>query len=476
MDFIKRSLILLLALCCFATMLSACSGNGDKAPAATTETTTLPQEEIPPRPAQDQDYEQIIQNAFALVAEPDAEHFTYTVSETGVTLTGYTGELPRLKIPAEIEGKPVVAIADSMLADRTSLTALVIPETVQSIGKNVLKGCTSLVALKTPMLGASKDSAQYLGYLFGANSYETNSRDVPPTLEILELSEGLFALEPHALYHCNDLLAVKLPQSIKQLGAYSLFHCERLQYVNVAHLSEVSEHAMDNCKSVTHLNFGVSLTSIGLGAMEGCVALESLTLPFVGGSATENRYLAYVFGATVPDFSAGYYPQKLIEINLLSSCTSLGNYAFYECTKLVYLMIEEGLSSIGVRAFDGCERLRTLSLPNSLQSIGDNAFFGCLRLESIAFGSPEASALSKIGINAFYDCISLKSIVLPTALTALPASCFADCSALVSVDLGGVRTVGKNAFRGCSSLIDVIKHGEVVFEDGNEAAIKEETT
>ena len=204
--------------------------------------------------------------------------------------------------------------------------------------------------------------------------------------------------------------------------------------------------------------------------------LESLTLPFVGGSATENRYLAYIFGAAVPDFSAGYYPQKLIEVNLLPTCQGLGNYAFYECTRLVYLTVGEGLSSIGVRAFDGCERLRSLALPSSLKSIGDNAFFGCLRLESVTFGTPETSALSMIGINAFYDCISLRSIVLPNALTYLPASCFADCAALASVDLGGVKTVGKNAFRNCGALTEVIKHGDVTFEDGNEAAIKEETT
>lgn len=464
----KRLTAIFLCIALSAAMFCACANDKNQGNTVmTTEATTLAKEALPARP-EEKSFESTIENSFSNIPEPSAESFTYTVSDRGVTLTGYKGELTRLTLPAEIEGKPVRAIAQDSFADLEKLTVLVIPKSIESIGKGALRGCTSLTALKLPFIGGTAASEQYLGHLFGASNYTDNSKDIPASLQILEIWDGIPELAPFALYDCNDLLAIKLPQSIKLLRSYSVFQCERLEYINVSHLQGLEAGALGNCKALTSLRFGEGLTFIGLGALEGCAELRSLTLPFVGGSATENTYLAYIFGAQVPDFAAGYYPQKMIEVNLLSTCKSLGNYAFYECARLVYLTLSEGITSIGVRAFDGCERLRELHIPSSVRSIGENAFFSCLRLEKISFG--ENSALTVMGINTFYDCISLQEVTLPQALQALPASCFADCVSLTRVNLGGVKTVGKNAFRNCSALTDVKKNGEVVFEEGNEAA------
>ena len=110
MNVFKKCLTLFLTACVCMTVLLSCGTGNEDTPAATTAATTLSPEEIPARPTQDQSYEETVRNAFSNVAEPDAERFTYAVLESGVTLTGYTGDLPRLKLPSEIEGKPVVAI------------------------------------------------------------------------------------------------------------------------------------------------------------------------------------------------------------------------------------------------------------------------------------------------------------------------------------------------------------------------------
>ena len=111
-------------------------------------------------------------------------------------------------------------------------------------------------------------------------------------------------------------------------------------------------------------------------------------------------------------------------------------------------------------------RLESADLPASLESIRENAFFGCLSLTSLSFA--EGSALESIGVNAFYKCGQLKEIVLPASLKALPASCFADCFSLETVDLGGVVTVGKNAFHRCTRLSSATLTDGAVIEDGNE--------
>ncbi len=472
---IRKITVLMLAVCLLTVAFSACGTKTGGTTSATTQTTALPAEALPPHPQTSAVGLQTISNALSVAVEPNADQFTYTISDGTVTLTGYLGTFSNIRIPAEIEGSPVTAIAGGAFENAEQLHVLVIPDTVLSIGTGILRGCGSIVALQTPLLGNSAASDQYLGYLFGSASYEENSRDVPVSLKYLKLTGSAPSLAKFALYDCNDLVAIQLPETMLSLEPYSLFRCERLQFINTSHLQTVSERAMMQCKALTSLEFGSALTQIGLGALEGCSSLECLTLPFIGGSATENRYLAYLFGAAVPDFSAGYYPQSLIEVRLLSTCVSLGNYAFYECSRLVYLTLEEGITSIGVRAFDGCERLRSLILPNTLQSIGENAFFDCKRLKTVSFGTAEDSRLSQIGINAFYNCISLEQVVLPQSLESIPASCFAGCTALRSVQLGGVKTVGKNAFRGCTSLTEVLQNGDVRFEEGNEAALPKDT-
>ncbi|MBR2927350.1 MAG: leucine-rich repeat domain-containing protein [Clostridia bacterium] len=455
--------LLSLLLCIGAVSCGGNNGNGT----GTQQSTTAPTQAqtIAPRPQAPQSFDEQFDAAFALAAEAREEDLEYTVTNGEITVTKYKGSGVSVTIPERLNGTPITAIGQGAFADQTQLKALILPNGLHSLGAGILKGCTSLTALHTPFLGKTSTDTQYLGYLFGASTHNDHARDVVASLKLLSIGPGLTSIPDFALFDCNELIAIRLDQSIRSLGAYSLYRCRALQSINVDGIERIAEHAMDNCASLTHLTFGEGLSSIGIGALEGCASLEVLTLPFVGGSQTDNTYLAYLFGATSPDFSMGYYPPRLVEINLLSTCQSIGRYAFYEFRQLTYLSMEEGISSIGTRAFYGCESLRTLSIPNTVASIGDNAFFGCFRLEQLTLGAPDTSSLTAIGINAFYGCSSLTEIILPNALQRIPASCFADCTSLQRVELGGVRTVGKQAFRNCPVLGTILENPAIQYEE-----------
>ena len=219
---------------------------------------------------------------FIQMAETPAADFSFTTSALGVTVTKYSGSAENLRIPEEINGQAVIAIANGAFAEHQALKALYIPDSVQSLGTGILADCVALSALRTPILGADKESEQYLGYLFGADSYENNARDVPATLTYLELGGEATSLADFALFDCNDLVCITLPESMTELGTYSLYMCSNLLAINTEHLTSIADHAMDSCSALTRLEFGEGLTSIGLGALEGCVGLRSLTFPFVG--------------------------------------------------------------------------------------------------------------------------------------------------------------------------------------------------
>ena len=408
---------------------------------------------------------------FTDVSETDGALFTVSEGQTGVTVTGYTGTAAEVRIPASIGGKSVVAVANGAFSDNSFITKLYLPDSIVKIGDGALKGMTALRALRTPLMGKDADASQFLGYLFGGAEYTDNGRVVPTTLEYLEIGGGMRVLSDFALFECDGLIRVTLPETLKTVGRYSFYYCRGLLAVNVSHLEEIAEHAFDSCTALTRMEFGTALTSVGLGALEGCIGIRTLTLPFIGGTATENTYLGYLFGASVPDFAEGYYPPYLTRVTLLEGCTSIGNYAFYECDSLESVTIPEGVTALGLRAFSACVRLASITLPNSVTSIGDNAFFGCLSLTGVE-SNAQGSQLSTVGVNAFYNCGTLKKIVLPMGLTALPSSCFAGCVSLEEIDLGGVTSVGKNAFYKCTRLGQIKVPAGTVFEDGNEAATR----
>lgn len=458
----KRLLSILLLCPLLLGALSSCGGGTQE------ETTTPGYVEVVTVPptvtlGDGTDYGLLLNSALDFT-EDDA-NFTYELCENEVTVTGYRGEKKRISIPASIEGKPVTAIEEGSFAGEKQLTAVRIPTTVRRIGEGILTGCSSLEVLETPLLGASPDATQYLGYLFGADTHEDNPKDVPATLKYLSLV-GLTALPDYALFDCNDLVAIQM-DDVCSVGKYALYHCTSLKYLSsVSGLTSVSAYAFDSCSSLLRLDFGNGLTEMGFGALQGCAALQELTLPFVGGSPTENNYIGYVFGAETPDFTAGFYPAALESIILTEACTVLGDYAFYECSSLKQIVLPQALTAVGVRAFSGCSKLFEVSLGERVQQIGASAFSGCTALYRLSF----AEGLEQMGINAFYGCRSLCELTLPQSLAALPSSAFAECVSLKSVSLGGVRSVGANAFYRCARLEQVTADGTVHFEKGNEAA------
>ncbi len=419
-------------------------------------------------------YVRAFEETFAGLAETAPEGFLTEEHDGKLTVTAYVGTELRVRVPATIGGKPVVAIGDGAFAQNAALTELYLPDSVTSVGEGILAGATQLRALHTSVLGS--DEMPFLGYLFAARAdgetsvsvtYEENAAYVPPSLQYLELGEGLTAIPDFALFDCNDLICVRLSPTVSSIGNYAMFQCLSLMSVNLEGLTQIGEGALAFCSSLTRLEMSEALTSIGFGAFEGCTRVRKMVLPFAGGSRTENTYLGYLFGAASPDFSAGYYPNYLVDVRILAA-TSLGDHAFFDCDSLLRVELPETLTSIGVRAFSNCTRLEEIRIPDRVTTVSASAFVGCKQLKAVTFG--ENASLTTLGINAFYGCRSLTSIKLPRTLTSLPASCFADCTSLATVDLGGVTRVGKNAFRNCTALTAVTSSGNVSFEDGNELA------
>ena len=180
-------------------------------------------------------------------------------------------------------------------------------------------------------------------------------------------------------------------------------------------------------------------------------------------------------------------------VTIGSSVTKIGNDAFYSCYSLNPVIIEENsqLDTIGDYAFLNCSALADFHIPAGVTSICRSLFENCLKLESITVDpkNPDYKAVdgvlfskdgenqtlikypegkngssysipagvTTIGYAAFIGCSGLTSIDIPAGVTTIDENAFRDCSGLTEVIIpAGVTTIGFAAFYGCSGLTEVI--------------------
>ena len=80
-------------------------------------------------------------------------------------------------------------------------------------------------------------------------------------------------------------------------------------------------------------------------------------------------------------------PESITFENSIYSVTSIGDYAFYDCSSLTSVTIPTSVTSIGDKAFYECSSLTSVTIPNSVTSIEDGAFVGCISLKYIIIPS-----------------------------------------------------------------------------------------
>ena len=128
---------------------------------------------------------------------------------------------------------------------------------------------------------------------------------------------------------------------------------------------------------------------------------------YTNGSTTEatTPYKTDVFGANI--VSNTYDTKKECwVIKFDGEVTSIGGFAFYDCSSLTSITIPDGVTSIGGCAFYCCGSLTSLTIPDSVITIESEAFSYCSRLTSVTIGN----SVTTIGDGAFYYCSSLKSL------------------------------------------------------------------
>ena len=141
---------------------------------------------------------------------------------------------------------------------------------------------------------------------------------------------------------------------------------------------------------------------------------------------------------------------SILSVSLPDGLTSIGDYAFRNCSSLTSITIPNSVTSIGGSAFSDCSNLTSITIPDGVTSIGGSAFVRCSSLTSITI----PNSVTSIREYTFYDCSALTSITIPNSVTSIGGHAFMYCTALTSVTLGNsVTSIGGSAFNSCSQVI-----------------------
>ena len=191
------------------------------------------------------------------------------------------------------------------------------------------------------------------------------------------------------------------------------------------------------------------------------------------------------------DYSSPWYENgnQIQSVFMANGVTSIGNFAFNECTSLTSMTIPDSVTCIGNCAFRECSSLASVTIPDSVTSIGVYAFCACTSLKSVTM----PDSVTSIGNYAFSYCTSLTGIwvdegnshyfsdasgvlfnkdktvlaqcpgafsgsyAIPDGVTSINDAAFVNCESLTSVTIpDGVTNIGYEVFAGCTSLANMV--------------------
>ena len=262
---------------------------------------------------------------------------------------------------------------------KKTLTSIVFPDVLKSIGSNAFAGSGLKGSLNIP------EGVVEIGKWAFTNNDFTGILTLPSTLKKIGVS---------AFSECCFICPLNLPDGIEEIESGCFYNCRYLygKLILPSHLKKMGSSAFRGCtgfkgdlvipKSLTVIP-GLAFYECGLGGRlqlhDGITAIEKCAFTRNGfiGELELPKSLTILEGG---NFDGNYFSGSFkIPKGLLSISVS----AFAYCAFTGEAEIPEGILSIGEGAFYNNENLQKIILPSSLELIDDQAFGYCKSLRVI---------------------------------------------------------------------------------------------
>ena len=302
---------------------------------------------------------------------------------------------------------------------KKTLTSIVLPDVIKSIGKSAFLNSGLKGSLNIP------EGVVEIGeWAFAKNDFTG----------ILTLPSTLKKIDRCAFKECCFICPLNLPDGIEEIGSGCFENCRNLygKLILPSHLKKMGSGAFGGCTGFKgDLVIPKSLTVIPSGAFQnrevgGRLQLHDGITTIGNGAFCNNGFIGELelpkslteLGGD--NFDGNYFSGSL---KIPKGLTSISDRAFYNCTFTGEVEIPEGVVCIHIRAFELSENLQKVILPSTLVLIDDYAFGNCKSLRVIECKSTVPPVVNSTAFN-WVPLEDLTVIVPKSALNDYKSSDF----------------------------------------------------
>ena len=229
-------------------------------------------------------------------------------------------------------------------------------------------------------------------------------------------------------------------------------------------VTAINGGAFKDCFQLSSISLPASVIDFGKEAFSGCVGLNNVTYPSI-------NYLYSVKYGNEKSNPLTYTKHLVIndqEITTLNINQDVQDYAFYGAKWLTKITFNDGTDSIGKAAFSECEAITEIVFSRSLKKFKIDAFKNDTSLNNVTYASEEQLLNIQYANDKANPLSYAKHLIINgsevTTLTInqnIQDYAFCGASWLTKVSIGSnVKTIGKDAFKNCTELNNVIYTSE----------------
>ncbi len=273
----------------------------------------------------------------------------------------------------ELTSQSLTALPNEFLKDFSSLTTIILPQSVTSYGSEWVSNISAPITLNPNI------TVLTYGILKG---YKGNAITIPSN--VTQIANAAF-------YNANNIQQIIIPNKVTSIG----------------------EEAFYNVNAQITFAIGTMITNLGNKAFYNYGG-NSINIPdtvtTLGNSVFENSKITSVrVPANVINMGNNIFKGSSLLETLTYEATHVSSGMFANCVKLYRITFSSNLTEIETAAFEGCSALFAINIGANVTTIGDRAFNNCLILTIV---NMFPTTPPNLGTNAFMTSLAIRVNVL----------------------------------------------------------------